>query len=161
MGIEIERKFLLDGDGWRASTQRSLRMVQGYLGGELCSVRVRIEGAEARLNIKSRTLGAVRAEYEYPLPVADAEDMLARFCPERVEKTRHYVPFGGRLWEIDEFAGRNAGLVVAELELAAVDEIFDRPSWLGREVTDDPRYYNTALATRPWIDWGRAETDAG
>jgi adenylate cyclase len=161
LGIEIERKFLLAGDGWRASVERSLRMVQGYLGGDRCSVRVRIEGAEARLNIKSRTLGAVRTEYEYPLPVADAEDMLARFCPERVEKIRHYVQHGGRLWEIDEFAGRNAGLVVAELELGAVDEAYERPAWLGREVTDDPRYYNTALATTPWSVWGAAETQSG
>jgi adenylate cyclase len=161
LGIEIERKFLLAGDGWRASVERSLRMVQGYLGGDRCSVRVRIEGAEARLNIKSRTLGAVRTEYEYPLPLADAEDMLARFCPERVEKTRHYVSHGGKLWEIDEFSGGNAGLVVAELELAAVDEPYERPAWLGREVTDDPRYYNTALATMPWSVWGNAETQAG
>ncbi len=161
MGIEIERKFLLVGDGWRASVERSVRMVQGYLGGERCSVRVRIEGDQARLNIKSRTLGALRAEYEYPLPLADAEDMLARFCPERVEKIRHYVAAAGRLWEIDEFTGRNAGLVVAELELATVDEIYTRPPWLGREITDDPRYYNTALATRPWSVWGAAEMQAG
>lgn len=150
MGVEIERKFLLAGEDWRGAVERSVRMRQGYLGGDRCSVRVRIEGDAARLNIKSKTLGVQRLEFEYPLPLADAEELLAHFCPQRVEKTRHYVRACGRLWEIDEFAGDNAGLVIAEIELAHAGETFERPPWLGREVTDDPRYYNTELARVPW-----------
>lgn len=157
MPIEIERKFLLLDDSWRAQVVRSERLVQGYLGGQRCSVRVRIEGNRANLNIKSRVAGRARSEYEYPIPLADAEALLGEFCEGAIDKTRHHVPFGGKLFEIDEFAGANAGLVVCEIELDSIDETFERPAWLGTEVTDDVRYYNAALVEHPWGTWKSAE----
>ena len=154
MAVEIERKFLLNGDGWREAVERSLPMCQGYLGGENSSVRVRISGEKAWLNIKSLELGVQRLEFEYPIPLQDARQMLEHLCEgRRIEKTRHLVHWAGHCWEIDEFKGENAGLVVAEIELSAVDEPFERPPWLGREVTDDERYYNVALVERPWKTW--------
>lgn len=155
MPREIERKFLLRNDSWRASVDATRRLVQGYLPGmETASVRVRISGDDARLNIKSATLDVSRLEYEYPLPLEEAEEMLEQLCARPlIEKTRHYVPHAGHLWEVDVFAGDNAGLVVAEIELAAPDEAFERPPWVGDEVSDDPRYYNVSLVTHPFKDW--------
>ena len=153
MGVETERKFLLASDAWRAQARDRTRMEQGYLGGERCSVRVRIEGDAAFLNIKSRELGARRLEFEQPLPLADAQAMLAAFCPQRVQKWRHRVDSAPHVWEIDEFLGENAGLVVAEIELGAEDEPFARPHWLGAEVTDEARYYNLNLAATPYSRW--------
>lgn len=153
MGIEIERKFLLCSDAWRAEAQRSVRMVQAYLGGERCSVRIRIEGDQAFLNLKSKELGAKRLEFEYRVALVEAEQMLAAFGGAQVAKTRHYVVRGAHTFEIDVFSGDNDGLVVAEVELAAEDEAFERPDWLGAEVTDDPRYYNVALARAPFNTW--------
>lgn len=155
MAIEIERKFLLSDASWRQDVQRAERMLQGYLAGnDECSVRVRISGGDARLNIKSATLGIERLEFEYPLPLADAEQMLRALCGTRtLEKTRHYLRYGAHVWEIDEFSGANAGLVVAELELDLADEHFDRPPWLGAEVSDDPRYYNSRLVEHPYSQW--------
>ncbi|RZA20731.1 MAG: CYTH domain-containing protein [Lysobacteraceae bacterium] len=161
MGIEIERKFLLAGDGWRAAAHKVVPMAQGYLndlamvdsGAMNTSVRVRIEGDEARLNIKSRELGASRQEFDYPVPVADARALLALCVGGRIDKRRHYAQHAGHLWEIDEFLGDNAGLVVAEVELDSVDEAFARPGWLGVEATHAQRYYNLALASRPYSQW--------
>ena len=155
MGIEIERKFLLRDDSWRAAADAGTRFVQGYLGGARCSVRVRREGDVACLNIKSLALGTTRQEFEYAIPVPDAEALLASFCDRSVEKIRYLVDFAGKRWEIDEFLGDNAGLVVAEIELEREDEPFQRPSWLGDEVTDDGRYYNVNLVKHPYRDWGR------
>ncbi|KFN43751.1 hypothetical protein N790_10940 [Arenimonas malthae CC-JY-1] len=167
MGIEIERKFLLAGDGWRVAAVKSVRMAQGYIndmaalreGRQNASVRVRIAGDAAFLNLKSRELGSTRQEFDYPIPVADAEALLALCVGGRIDKVRHYVEHAGHTWEVDEFAGDNAGLVVAELELGSADEAFERPSWLGREVTEELRYYNLALAERPYSRW-RAEEQA-
>jgi adenylate cyclase len=153
MGVEIERKFLLCDASWRAQVERSERMLQGYLGGDAASVRVRIEGEVAWLNIKSRELGAKRLEFEYAIPLADAEILLARLCGEQVSKRRHIVRHGGKTWEIDEFFGDNAGLVVAEIELEHEHEDFARPGWLGAEVTDDARFYNVNLARVPFARW--------
>lgn len=153
MAVEIERKFLLRDDTWRAAAGAGTRYVQGYLGGDRCSVRVRREGDVAHLNIKSLALGTTRQEFEYAIPVADAEALLGSFCDNRVEKLRYFVEHGGKRWEIDEFLGDNAGLVVAELELEREDEPFERPAWLGVEVTDDPRYYNVKLAQHPYRHW--------
>jgi len=153
MGIEIERKFLLRDDRWRNAVGRSIRMQQGYLGGERCSTRVRIEGELAFLNIKSLDLGSRRLEFEYPLPLADAEQMLQAFAGPQVVKVRHHVPNDKHLWEIDEFGGRNSGLLVAEIELQDENEDFIRPDWLGDEVTHDQRYYNARLAHAPFVDW--------
>jgi len=163
MGVEIERKFLVDGDAWRAQATKSQRMVQGYLldAAHLtqarCSMRVRIASAQAWLNIKSVEHGVSRQEYEYAISLEDAERMLRDFCNGVVEKTRHHVPFAGNLFEVDEFAGENHGLIVAELELERVDQIFERPDWLGREVSAAPRYYNVNLIHHPYARWSAPE----
>lgn len=155
MGVEIERKFLVTSQAWRPAVRRSVRMRQLYLAShDGCSIRVRIADDRASLNIKGRTLGAKRLEYEYPVPFEDAVSMWEGLGGPEVEKTRHYVEFGGRTWEVDEFAGPNAGLVVAEIELESEDADFERPPWLGQELTDDFRYYNLSLAERPWKEWG-------
>ncbi len=165
MGIEIERKFLVTGDGWRAAAQRRVRMDQGYIndmaamreGRQQASVRVRIAGDAAFLNLKSREAGHTRQEFDYPIPVADAEALLALCVGGRIAKTRHYVDIDGHVFEVDEFAGDNAGLVVAELELQHADAAYPRPAWLGREVTDQTRFYNLALAERPYSAWTAGE----
>ena len=165
MGIEIERKFQVLGQAWRAAAERVQPMVQGYLDGTAttarthgpgqgkASVRVRIEGDRAFLNLKSRQSGPMRQEFEYPIPLVDARALLQLCSGSLVEKNRHYLHHQGHLWEVDEFLGDNAGLVVAEIELGAVDEAFARPGWLGAEVTDQPRYYNLALASHPYTQW--------
>lgn len=165
MGIEIERKFLTTSDAWRGQAERVVRMAQGYLndlgavesGRQRCSVRVRIAGDEAFLNLKSRELGHTRQEFDYPIPVADAEALLALCTGGLIDKHRHYVRHAGHLWEVDEFHGANAGLVVAELELQAADESFATPAWIGPEVTELQRYYNLALAARPYAQWTNEE----
>lgn len=155
MAIEIERKFLVADDSWREHVGRSLAMGQGYFEtGRAASVRVRVAGKDAWLNIKSAELGRKRLEFEYAIPLADAETMLERFCAGRsVSKVRHWVPWQGHTWEVDVFDGANAGLVMAEIELDHEEESFASPPWLGREVTDEQRYYNMALAQHPYRDW--------
>ena len=159
MGIEIERKFLVANDDWRALVQKSDKMAQGYLGGTHCSVRVRVAENSAFLNIKSRELGAVRQEFEYPVPLNDATTLISNFADgAAIVKTRHYVRHadesGAELtFEIDVFEGDNLGLTVAEVELNSVDQEFARPAWLGLEVTDDARYYNSNLVTEPFCRW--------
>jgi adenylate cyclase len=155
VGQEIERKFLLRNEGWREQAATGTAYCQGYLpGAESCSVRVRIAGDAAYLNIKGATLSVSRAEYEYPIPVADAREMLDRFCLRPlIEKTRYLVPQGDHTWEIDVFEGDNAGLVVAEIELSHEQEAFERPAWLGEEVSSDSRYYNVCLVKHPYKDW--------
>lgn len=161
MAIEIERKFRVRDGRWRGAVTRSIRMAQGYLGGERCSIRVRFEDAEARLNIKARERGAARLEFEYAIPVADAEVLLQSFAGALVEKTRHLVPFGDLTVEVDEFSGVNSGLVIAEIELPSVDHALTLPAWLGEEVTDEMRYYNAELARVPYSTWlDRARLDA-
>lgn len=155
MGTEIERKFLVRGEDWRHAVHGRVQYRQGYLANsETCSVRVRIGADEARLNVKSATAGTTRLEFEYVLPLADAETMLRELCIDApVEKTRHLLRHDGRLWEVDVFEGANEGLVVAEVELDAADEAIALPPWVGDEVTDDVRYYNAALARKPYRDW--------
>mgnify|MGYP000939444611 CR=1 FL=1 len=169
MGIEIERKFLVKGDGWRDAAGRVQPMAQGYLNDlalvdgirQKASVRVRIEGDQAFLNIKSRESGHTRQEFDYPIPVDDARALLALTVGGLVDKRRHYVEHEGHLWEVDEFLGDNAGLVVAEIELDAADEAFALPDWAGMEVTDQTRYYNLALASRPYAQWSEDERRGG
>lgn len=155
MAIEIERKFLLANENWRNSVARSQRMRQGYIANtERCSVRVRVEGGRARLNIKSAGLDIQRLEYEYEIPEHDADEIIERLCgDEVVAKTRHYVEHGDHVFEIDEFEGDNQGLIVAEVELASRDEYFERPEWLGEEVSGNPRYLNSNLAVLPFNRW--------
>lgn len=155
MATEIERKFLLRNDDWREHADAGTAYCQGYLAGaKRASVRVRHAGNEAFINIKSATLGIRRQEFEYPIPVDEAETMLAQLCLRPlIEKTRYHVTFGTHLWEIDVFHGVNEGLVVAEIELQREKERFEIPPWLGKEVSHDPRYYNVRLVTHPYKDW--------
>ena len=157
MPVEIERKFLVADDGWRSGVVRSEHFRQGYLATTAtAAVRVRVGGGRAWLSVKGRVVGPSRAEYEYEVPLAEANEMLDAMCDEgRLEKVRHWVVVDGHEWEIDEFLGRNAGLVVAELEIEHEDARFTRPAWLGREVTDDVRYYNASLAQLPYDSWSR------
>jgi adenylate cyclase len=155
MGLEIERKFLLRNDDWRAEADTGTRMRQGYFAApQRASIRVRVEGDSANINIKSAELGIRRLEFEYPLPLAEAEEMLDSLCEKPlVEKTRYHVRHAGVDWEVDVFEGDNAGLVVAEVELPSEEARFEKPEWLGDEVSDDPRYYNVSLVTHPYCDW--------
>jgi CYTH domain-containing protein len=156
MGREIERKFLVTGDGWRKGAKRS-RLSQGYLyAGKDKSVRVRLEDESGTVTIKGPTRGAVRAEYEYAIPAKDARELLRSLCQKPlIEKMRSRVRFGGLVWEIDEFAGDNQGLVVAEVELRSAGRKVSLPPWVGKEVTRDPRYLNANLFKRPFRRWPR------
>lgn len=157
--IEIERKFLVVGDAWRAQVSRSAEMRQGYLSGEggKASFRIRVEEGSARLNIKAAVVGAARAEYDYEVPLADGREILEKLCVGRLEKIRHYIEQGSLVWEVDEFINDNAGLIVAEIELEAEDQKFDLPAWIGAEVTQDRRYYNHHLALHPYSTWPDAD----
>lgn len=156
MGIEIERKFLVAGDAWRQQAGAVTRFSQGYLSRDPArTVRVRIAGEQAFLTIKGATTGATRAEFEYAIPLADAQQLLPLCDGPVVEKRRHLCTHAGMTWEVDEFLGANAGLVLAEIELTAEDQPFERPAWLGEEVTGDARYVNANLAVRPFGQWGR------
>ena len=158
MPREIERKFLPKNDAWRAHVGQSRPMSQGYLASSgNVSVRVRVAGNEAWLNIKAGGLVASRQEYEYAVPVGEARELLALAEGPLIEKTRHFVEHGGSTWEIDEFHGDNLGLVVAELELDSEDAPFARPPWLGVEVTQHRRYYNVCLVTHPYRAWNETE----
>lgn len=155
MVLEIERKFLVQNDRWRNDADAGRQIRQGYLAGnDRSSIRVRMDGEHANLNIKSATLGIRRLEYEYVIPVADAMEMLDQLCQgPLIEKTRYCVRVGQHTWEVDVFSGDNAGLIVAEVELASETEVFVMPDWAGAEVSDDPRYYNVSLVQHPYKDW--------
>lgn len=157
MALEVEHKFLLANDGWRNEVDRTVHYKQGYLGGgPLNSVRVRISDSHAWLNIKSATIGTSRQEFEYEIPLADANTILDELCRKPlIEKIRHFVQYRGHVWEIDEFMGDNAGLIVAEVELSQIGESFAKPAWLGAEVTDDLRYYNNNLSQNPYKNWNK------
>lgn len=150
MSVEVERKFLVTSEAWRAGA-RACRIRQGYLClGADATVRVRLADDAAFLTVKSRTEGISRAEYEYAIPFVDGVAMLETLCTRPIiEKTRHFVDHGGRTWVIDVFAAQNDGLVVAEVELGHPDEVVDLPPWAGEEVTSDPRYRNSALVSAP------------
>ncbi len=154
MSVEIERKFLLKGDGWRA-LGTGIPYRQGYLStvpGR--SVRVRLVRDKGYLTIKGIAVGATRAEYEYEIPAEDASEMLTNLCERPlIEKVRYRVEHHGLTWEIDEFDGDNAGLIVAEVELDAEDQAISLPDWVGKEVTGDPRYYNASLIANPYTRW--------
>jgi len=167
MAMEIERKFLVTGDSWRRNVVRSETLRQGYLSsngfaGEespvRCSVRVRIQGDEAFLNIKEAVMGRARLEFDYGIPVDDAAEMLDRLAAGPVlDKTRHVVREDGATWEVDVFHGDNAGLIVAEIELESADASVPQPEWLGREVTELKRYYNVSLVSHPYSRWTSEE----
>ena len=152
MAIEIERKFLVVGDGWRTTDGVLYR--QGYLNRDkMRTVRVRQAGDQAFLTIKGKTTGISRTEFEYPIPVNDAEELLALCDGTLIEKIRHKIVYAELTWEIDEFLGDNAGLVVAEVELTSAEQAVELPAWVGVEVSNDPKYYNSNLSTYPFLSW--------
>lgn len=155
MAIEIERKFRVIDDAWRGAVGSSTLLRQGYLANTTrASIRVRVAGETAVLSVKAMTPGRSREEFEAEIAVEDAREMLAHLCEgPPIEKWRHIVVHAGDRWEIDEFLGDNAGLVIAELELDSEDQDFARPAWLGDEVTDDERYYNFRLSRHPYRLW--------
>lgn len=155
MATEIERKFLVTDETWREAVSKSSFYRQGYLASsDGASVRVRVADDKAYLNIKSMTLGISRHEFEYVIPVTDAEEMLDELCVgPKIEKTRHFVDHGDHTWEVDVFEGDNEGLVVAEIELGSEEEAFAKPSWAGKEVSHEERYYNVCLVKHPYKQW--------
>ena len=154
MGEEIERKFLVEGDAWR-ETAEGTRVRQGFLSTEAeRTVRVRVAGRRGTITVKGKNVGARRAEFEYEIPAAEAERMLDTLCKRPlIEKVRYTLAVSSHTWEIDVFEGENAGLVVAEIELGSEDEAFEKPEWVGEEVTDDPRYFNSNLVANPYRHW--------
>ena len=154
MPVEIERKFLVTGDAWRAAGTGT-RYRQGYLSLQAgTSVRVRASHDKGYLTIKGESSGTSRPEYEYPIPLAHANELLDTLCIRPIiEKTRYRVEYRGLVWEVDEFDGENQGLVIAEVELESEQQCIELPNWVGEEVTGDPRYYNTSLVTNPYADW--------
>lgn len=152
MHIEIERKFLVDTKLWTPSTQ-GIRIKQAYLAEKGCTLRVRIADTKAYLTIKGPTTGCSRQEYEYPIPLQDAEQMIKLALYPPIEKVRYIEIIGGKKWEIDVFEGSNAPLVMAEIELESEQEDFERPSWLGAELSHDRRYTNASLSKQPFGSW--------
>lgn len=154
MAQEIERKFLVKGEGWRKLSSGVLYS-QGYLSTvKERTVRIRIQNNEATLTIKSITKGISRSEFEYTIPLVDAEIMLQQLAVQPIiKKYRYRIPVDDVVWEIDEFLGANQGLIIAELELQSPDQIFRLPDWVGQEVSSDPRYYNNNLVKKPFTEW--------
>ena len=161
MGTEIERKFLLGNDSWRKEAVSCTLLRQAYahfMQGNQLTFRIRIADDQAFLTLKGPVSGCSRSEFEYPIPCKDAGEILENFCESGlIEKYRYHVPCGSRIWEIDEFLGDNAGLIIAELELDSPDESFEHPPWLGREVTSEIRFYNSRLREYPYRNWTEEE----
>lgn len=154
MPLEIERKYLVVGDSWRSSKRREV-FRQGYLSVDPSrSVRVRVTGESAKLTIKGVSEGIKRTEFEYPIPKCEAEEMLSGLCLRPlIDKTRYFIDFKGLEWSVDEFHGLNEGLILAEVELASIDQQVLAPDWIGQEVSEDPRYYNAYLVNHPFSSW--------
>lgn len=155
MATEIERKFLLKNSSWKELADEGTQYSQGYIvGSRHASVRVRIQGKRAYLNIKSATIDIVRQEFEYEIPFDEATEILETLCEKPlIDKVRYLIKHENHVWEIDVFSGDNDGLIVAEIELKNKDEKFIKPDWLGEEVSDDERYYNVCLVKHPFKDW--------
>lgn len=152
MPVEIERKFLVSGTDWRQGN--GSRYCQGYLNHDKeRTVRVRLTDKQAFICVKGITRGASRMEFEYEIPAGDAEQLLKLCEGGNIQKIRHTIIHKGLKWEIDEFLGNNKGLVIAEVELESENQFFEKPRWLGKEVTDDPRYFNSNLAANPYNQW--------
>lgn len=153
MAIEIERKFLVRNTDFLKG-QQGTEYKQGYLNREGATIRVRVAGENAFLTIKGKTEGISRLEYEYAIPRTEANEMLTNLCAlPPIEKTRYLIDFAGKRWEVDVFHGSNKGLIVAEIELNDAGEHFEKPDWLGEEVSHDPRYFNSQLANTPFCAW--------
>ncbi|MDY0212618.1 MAG: CYTH domain-containing protein [Desulfuromonadaceae bacterium] len=155
MGIEIERKFLLKTDSWRDCAQSRSRIIQGYISvNPAATVRVRLTASGAFLTLKGKRRNYSATEFEYPVPAQDAATMLEQMSLHPpIDKWRYLVSYADNLWEIDEFTGPNAGLIIAEIELKSVTAEFEHPPWLGEEVSDDPRYFNASLVQQPYSTW--------
>lgn len=157
MPVEIERKFLVTSDDWRAGSVPA-QIVQGYLSRDPDRiVRVRLRDDEAFLTVKGRSSGITRAEIEFPIPIDTARDLLPLCLDPLIEKIRHEVIVGSHKWEVDEFLGASAGLVVAEVELGSEEEVFQIPGWIGLEVSQDFRYTNSYLSEHPYSLWSQNE----
>ena len=159
MAQEIERKYLLSSDAWKALSHKQTTLRQGYLcNNDKSSVRIRIEGQQANINIKSMTIGISRAECEYSIPLDEATELLNTLCKTpQIQKTRYLVNFANKLWEIDVFEGDNKGLTVAEVELESEDEQIELPDWISKEVSAHERYYNMRLTDYPYSQWTKIE----
>ncbi len=155
MGLEIERKFLVDPEKWKAFAKpEGTPYQQGYLVNEKGkTVRIRIAGSKAFITIKGATTGFTRKEYEYEIPLQDGHELLESFALQGTAKTRYRIPVAGKVFEVDEFKGENEGLIVAEIELKSESDLFEKPGFLAEEVTFDPKYYNSNLATSPFSSW--------
>jgi adenylate cyclase len=155
MGVEIERKFLVDHEKWDLVVKpEGIPYRQGYiLSDENRTVRVRVSDKKSFLNLKSKSSNLSLDEYEYEIPLQEGLEILRSFTTDGTEKIRYNIPFEGKLWEVDEFLGDNAGLIVAEIELESEDEEFAKPAWVTDEVTDDGKYTNAALAKHPFKNW--------
>jgi adenylate cyclase len=154
MAQEIERKFRVANDDWRAMASSSSSLKQGYLSSSAeATVRVRLEDNLGTLTIKSKTKGITRNEFEYAIPAQEAKELLIICSGPLIEKTRYRIPQENHTWEIDVFEGDNDGLIIAEIELTSEDDYFVKPQWLGEEVSGDSRYYNSNLATHPYVNW--------
>ena len=152
MGIEIERKFLINGDAWRSVSP--IYFCQGYLNRDKeCTVRVRVFGDNACLTVKGINKGSTRSEFEYSIPKNDGQQLLQLCKQPLIEKNRFIVSYANKKWEVDEFLGSNKGLVIAEIELQSEDEIFELPPWVAEEVTNDARYFNSQLSIKPYTTW--------
>lgn len=160
MGLEIERKFLLRGNGWQKLATGQTAIRQAYLAASAkSSIRVRIKGdGTAALTVKSRPLAISRLELEYAVPVLEAEALMQLRHGAVIEKVRHEVPWGDLVWEIDVFSGQNAGLEIAEIELHHEHQHFELPDWIGAEVTGVPKYYNSSLVEHPFCSWSRHDS---
>jgi CYTH domain-containing protein len=155
MAIEIERKFLVNRGKWNATVKKHGKLYnQGYISTDPDkTIRVRLTETAGFLTIKGLSIGASRPEFEYEIPAEDAKELLEKFCPTVVAKTRHEISYNGKLWEADEFLGENEGLIVAEIELKDEQETFDLPAWIDREVTGEEKYYNSSLSNKPFKKW--------
>ncbi len=157
MGFEIERKFLVDASLWDIAEKPSPQSLnQGYITNDPAkTVRVRATNTEGFITIKGKSIGIGRAEYEYSIPLHEAQELLEGFTQNNIEKLRYTLDYEGKIWEVDVFLGDNQGLIVAEIELLSEDETFLKPSWISTEVTNDVRYYNARLSTNPYKNWGK------
>lgn len=157
MGVEIERKYLVNKAKWNEAAKGSRRFYQqGYLLTDPAkTVRVRLSDQEGFITIKGATVGASRLEYEYAIPRQDAKELLENFCTAVISKYRYIVQHDGKVWEVDEFMGDNKGLIIAEIELSSEEELFDLPDWVETEVTGEKKYYNSYLSVHPYKSWNK------
>lgn len=155
MAKEIERKYLVDIEKWKKLEKPSAQHYrQGYLVTDpQKTIRIRLTDTKGFLTIKGISVGTTRSEYEYEIPVDEAKELLDNFSVAELSKTRYHIGFENKIWEVDEFLGDNTGLFVAEIELQSEDEVFELPEWVGKEVTEDARYYNSNLTMNPYKNW--------